>query len=228
VVVNSGLGFTSSGWAGNELSPPVGTVMHSLGTARGNNRIVLVGVASQENFHAPASVTYAGQPMTSAVVQSSTENQSWAGVYYMLDAQLPMIPGSYPVAVTFSNLLEWGDGIFDVVELKNVHQTSTFVTTVPVDITLDCPLVRTIAVNFSMTGSFVYGITSARNGTGAANAGPAGFVQTLNAQTSSPAILAGMAGYVGPVDTNQTLSWNVAGCWNSAGAGVALHRASYP
>jgi hypothetical protein len=228
VVVNYGLGFTSNGWAGNELSPPTGTVMHSLGTARGNNRIVLVGVASQENFHAPASVTYAGQPMTSAVVQSSSENQSWGGIYYMLDAQLPMIPGSYPVAVTFSNLLEWGDGIFDVVELKNVHQTSTFVTTVPVDITLDCPLVRTIAVNFMQVGSFVYGITSARNGTGAANAGPAGFVQTLNAQTSNPAVLAGMAGFVGPVDSNQTLSWNVSGCWNSAGAGVALHRASYP
>ena len=110
-----------------------------------------------------------------------------------------------------------------------MHQTNPFVVTAPVD-TLDCNgMPRSLNVNFSQVGSFVYAILAARNGdVGATNTSPVGFVQTLNARATDPAVLAGMAGYVGPVSSNQLFAWNVESCWNSAAVGVAIHRMSVP
>jgi hypothetical protein len=245
-VVNSGLGFVSGTpssscpaaafcWDGSKA--PIATTMHGLATASGNYRMVVVGVASQLNLREPVSVTYNGAPMTFIVRQGTSEDRSWAGVYYILESALPVSGGTYPVTVNWSNGMLWGSGIFDVVELKNVHQTNPFVTTASVDIAADCPAApgpRALTINFAQAGSFVYALTAAANGAVGGGLGmsstPVGYVQTLNlgAGFPNPAFLAGMAGYVGPVASSQTFTWNVANCYNSASVGVVIRRMGVP
>ena len=165
-----------------------GTKTHNLQTGSGNYRMVLVGIAASEQLlRPPLSVTYNGAAMTTdATLQKMTgASQGWAGIYYLLDSGLPATAGSYAVTASFASTYVWGSGIFDVVELKNVHQTNPFVVTAPVD-TLDCNgMPRLLNVNFSQVGSFVYAILAARNGdVGATNTSPVGFVQTLNARAT--------------------------------------------
>src|SRR5260221_343931 len=96
------------------------TLMHTITYDKGNNRMVLVGVSSSDTFLDPESMTYNGKPMTRAVFAQDASGQSYAGIYFLLDAQLPDTAGTQsPVVATFASTPVWGHGGFDVLELKN-------------------------------------------------------------------------------------------------------------
>jgi hypothetical protein len=80
-------------------------------------------------------------------------------------------------------------------------------------------------VNFNQAGSLVYSTMSGRGATAAAISGAAGLVETWDQQQPSPNNHTGSAAYIFS-DTNRTITWNLTGCYNSAGAGVAVKRLS--
>jgi hypothetical protein len=159
-------------------------------------------------------------------IEARAEGQSYAGIYYLLDDELPAAAGTYPIKVQFSTTAQNGVGAFTASEFQNVQQgTSPFVTTVAAPVTTDCSAQpsRGVALNFTQTGSFGYAVIAARAGT-TAMATPGVLVETMNLVQNQPTPLMGLAGYAGPINGNTTLSWTVANCSNTAGAGVVLKR----
>ncbi len=68
-----------------------------------------------------------------AAIETKTNEAtgSYAGIFYLLDSELPASGGSYPVKVQFYTGTQNGTGAFTVSEFQNVQQTpSAFVTTV--------------------------------------------------------------------------------------------------
>jgi len=227
-----GAGLTAG--SGFELSViPTLTKNHTLtnSKASGRYRLVLVGVTATEPFLASVAPKYAwynGVLMHAAIEVDSNEKQSYAGIFYLLDSELPTDPGSYPVKVQFTNDINKsnGTGAFTVTEFQNVQQTAgTFVTTVASPSDVDCSVqaTRSVALSFTQAGSFGYALIAARAGMNAV-AMPGAFVETMNVLQNQPYPLAGLAGYAGPINASTTLSWNVANCSNTAGVGVALKR----
>ena len=85
---------------------------------------------------------------------------------------------------------------------------------------------RTATVNFTQTGSLVYGVLGARGGTsGTLNSG-IGLVETWNQVQASPDKMIGLAAYA-PDNDSRTISWTVANCYNSATAIVAVKRLNW-
>jgi hypothetical protein len=195
--------------------------------ASGRYRIVLVGVTATEPYLSSTKfVTYGGILMHAAIEAKANEGQSYAGIFYLLDSELPATPGTYQVKVQFSTGTESGAGALSVTEFQNVQQTPTpFVTTVasPSDTNCNVQANRAVALNFNQAGSFGYGVIAARAGTNAMPT-PGVLVQTMNETQNQPLPLAGLAGYAGPINGATTLSWNVSNCSNTANAGVVLKR----
>ncbi|MEI9938803.1 MAG: hypothetical protein WDO69_16410 [Pseudomonadota bacterium] len=198
-------------------------------SADGRSRIVLVAVTAIEPFLTSTKfVTYNGTVMHVAVEAKSTEAQSYAGIYYLLDNELPTLAGTYSVKVQFSTTAQNGVGAFTASEFQNVQQTpSPFVTTVSAPSDADCSTTPTrgVTLNFSQAGSFAYAAIALRQSTGTSpTATPGTVVETSNQTQSQPSPLSGVAGYGGPINGNSTLSWNVSNCSNTAGVGVVLKR----
>jgi hypothetical protein len=129
--------------------------------------------------------------------------------------------------VQFSGGTSNGTGAFTVTEFQNVQQTGTFVASTgnPSSDT-NCssnPASRGLTLTFTQPGSFGYAVIAARAAT-SATATPGAVVETMNLLQSQPTPLTGVAGYAGPINSSSTLSWRVATCSNSAGAGVVLKR----
>jgi hypothetical protein len=246
VVVNSGaanVGANSSqhainGWNGSGGSPSEITLNHTLATpANGgvNNRMIIVGIAATDTFldHAPLHtdnivVTYNGTTMSNAVELSDSSKQSYAGIYYLLDAALPNNTGSasYPVKVQFEPFNQWGHGGIDIIELKNTTQAAPLATGGSQASNCSVNLSRSVTVTFSQNGSFAYGVISARAGTGITLTTP-GITQTWNQRVvANPADFAAGAAYAWPVDSTRTFSWDVPTCYNSAAAAVVIKRLS--
>jgi len=200
--------------------------------ASGRYRMVLVGVTATEPYklNTPATLfalynnTIAMHP---AIEANTNEAGSYAGIFYLLDSELPANAGSYPVKVQFSPGAQNGAGAFTVSEFQNVQQTGSppFVTTVasPSDTNCGSPSTRGVLLNFNQAGSFGYVVMAARSGTGAM-ATPGTVVETMNLIQAQPFPLAGLAGYVGPINGTSTPSWTISNCPNSAGVGVVLKR----
>jgi len=224
------VGTSVSAKAGFESSIiPSLTINHVLTNSEASNRyrIVLVGVTATEPYLTSTKfVTYGGILMHPAVEARSAEAQSYAGIFYLLDDELPATPGSYQVKVQFSTSAQNGAGAFTVTEFQNVQQGSTsFVTTVaaPSDANCNVQANRAVALNFNQAGSFGYAVIAARAGTNAMPT-PGVLVETMNQTQNQPLPLAGLAGYAGPLAGATTLSWNVQNCSNTANAGVVLKR----
>jgi len=100
------------------------TKSHTLSNGSGNNRIVLVGVAAPEPYTPGASVKYNGTTMIAGPSATQSENNSYAQIFYLLDAALPAAGGSYSVTVTFSSSSFAGDGAFDVAEFQRTCSKS--------------------------------------------------------------------------------------------------------
>jgi hypothetical protein len=247
VVVNSGAANVGTntiqhaigGWNGSGGSPSELTVNHTLATAKSggaNNRMIIVGIAATDNFldhGAPLHtdnivVTYNGTTMSNVVEQTDSSRQSYAGIYYLLDANLPNNTGStsYPVKVQFEPFNQWGHGGIDIVELKNTMQTAPLASGGSQAGNCSGSLSRSVSVTFSQTGSFAYGVLSARAGTSLTLTTPS-ITQTWNQKvTANPADFAAGAAYAWPVDSSRTFSWDVPTCYNSASAAVVIKRLS--
>ena len=209
----------------NGSTTPVLNKSHLLTNGPGNNRLVLVGVTGTDNYLGTESVKYNNVTMLLAASAQPTENTSWAGIYYLLDSALPGgSNASYSVSVQFNVNAYAGTGAVDIVEFKNVSQTSPFVVTATNPSNVDCAVQsnRPVTLTFSQAGSWGYAITGARSGTSSAQV--AGFTQTLSAIVPTPTPLAAMAGYGGPFAGPATFAWNVLGCTSSASVAVALKR----
>jgi len=224
------VGSAITAQSGFEMSiTPILSKDHTLtnSKASGRSRIVLVGVTATEPYLSSTKfVSYNGTVMHLAIEAKSTEGQSYAGIYYLLDGELPVLAGTYPVKVQFSTSAQNGVGAFTASEFQNVQQTATpFVTSVAAPSDVDCLIqaTRGVALNFNQAGSFGYVVIAARAGTGAM-ATPGTVAETMNLIQSQPSPLAGLAGYTGPIGGNSTPSWNVSNCPNTAGAGVVLKR----
>ena len=199
--------------------------------ASGRYRMVLVGVTATEPYKLtnPASIFawYNNILMHPAIEVNTNEQGSYAGIFYLLDSELPANAGSYPVKVQFSFSAQNGSGAFTVSEFQNVQQTGSppFVTTVasPSDANCGNPSARGVTLSFSQPGSFGYAVIAARAGTGAM-ASPGTVVETMNLIQNQPFPLAGLAGYVGPINGTSTPSWTVSNCPNSAAVGVVMKR----
>jgi hypothetical protein len=241
VVVNSGSASVGSnstshainGWSGSGTPAAQITVNHALATAQGNNRMVLVGVTATDNFTNPENikVTYGPSqtPMLVAFEQLDSAKHIYAGIYYLLDAALPSSPGTNAVVASFGPVNTWGHGGVDVVELKNAMQVAPIATGgAQGNLSCGASSPRAATVTFSQAGSLVYGVMGARGATGAtlSGAGSGGLVETWNQQQSSPDKLRGAAGYV-IADSDRTLTWNVANCFYSATAAVAIKRLTW-
>lgn len=203
---------------------PILTKTHLLTNPSGSSRVVLVGVTAAEPYLITESVKYNGVSMIPAVQAKTNEGHSYAGIFYLLDAALPVNPASYLVQVTLNTNMYAGVGTVDVVEFKNVAQTGTFVATPSNATDTDCntSLDRSLSLGFSQPGSFAYAVTGARTGNSVTPA--PNFTTTMNLAPTSPWPLAGVAGYVGPINSTFTFSWNIMNCWNSASVGVVLKR----
>jgi hypothetical protein len=228
-----------SGWNGSGGSPSEIIVNHTLATAKSggaNNRMIIVGIAATDSFldhGAPLHtdnivVTYNGTAMSTVVEQTDSSKQSYAGIYYLLDANLPNNTGStsYPVKVQFETFNQWGHGGIDIVELKNTMQTAPLASGSSSGGNCSGSQSRSVSVTFSQTGSFAYGVLSARAGTSLTLTTPS-ITQTWNQKvTANPADFAAGAAYAWPVDSSRTFSWNVPTCYNSASAAVVIKRLS--
>jgi len=225
------VGSSASVKSGFEASiVPSLTVNHTLANSKasGSYRVVLVGVTAAEPYLTTTPgkyVWYNGVLMHAAVEIDSGEKQSYAGIFYLLDSELPNNAGTYQVKVQFTSNASNGSGAFSVTEFENVQQSSPFVTTVTSRSDVDCSVqpLRSVALAFNQAGSFGYAVIAARSGTGVTPT-PGVLVPTMNQTQSQPYPIAGVAGYAGPINGNTTLSWNIGNCPNSAGVGVVLKR----
>lgn len=244
VVVNSGAlspGPTANsqwhavkGWQSDASVPTEIKLSHNLGTAKGNNRMVLAAVTYTDTILTASTpvvgVMYDSNPMQLAVQKVDVKNQSYAGIFYILDAALPNGTGAKDVVATYATPgYRWGHAGIDIIELKNTMQVAPIATggsiVEPTDPGCGSGSSRTATVTFAQTGSLVYGTVGARGGTGATLSSASGLVETWNQVQPTPDHMFGGAAYVFDND-NRTLTWNVVGCYNSATAIVAIKRLS--
>jgi len=236
VVVNSGAGTAGTnnthhavqGWSGASGQTAQVTVNHGLATAKGNNRMVLVGVTATPNFTNPEniSVTYAGTTMLLAKEQRDSGLQAYAGIYYLLDAALPDTAGNKTVIAKLSaSSSPWGHGGLDIIELKNVSQVAPIATNGTSS--GNCGSAPTVSstVTFTQPGSFVYGVLGAVTASTASltGSGSPTPIETWNQLQTSPDRMHAAAAYTFG-DSTRTLTWNVPACNGTASAIVAIKR----
>ncbi len=219
-VVNSGTTAVSSGWDGTTNT--VLTVNHALESSRGEYRLAVIGVAARAE---PYDVRYDGAPLEPVVSEGIAE--SWAGIYVVLDADLPA-PGIKQVRVQLTPGSGWGFAGVEVTELTGVDQNTPIHTMDTTSTESDCGTggLRSIGLTFSdAAGSFVYAVLGARNASTATFTDPVDFVETMNRGITSPQTFRAVAGHIGPRATGTIASWAMSGCWESAGAAIGIHRA---
>jgi hypothetical protein len=212
-------------WNGVAFGAEV-ALQHPLVHGQGTGRVVLVGVSASATDTGPLSVTYDSQPMVKAVEKDHESRQTYAAIYYLLDAQLPAQPGTVNQArVRFSDGQWWGYGGIDVLEVTGVQQEKPLMTNVSVGANCNGQTTRGVTMTFHAPGSLVYGVLSSR---GAASppllqqTPPLTKTWSQNVDNGGTAQSAG-AGWV--IDDNtRDLEWNLAGCDTSVIVGLVLER----
>lgn len=231
VVVNSATSSVSSGWVGGHQGPTQLRVNHTLGSAKGASRMLLVGVVASDNMMTPVeniAVSYGGTPMLNAVKIADGQKQSFSGIYYLLDAALPNAAGAVSeVKVVFKDFPEWGHGGLHVVELRNVMQVAPLTTGSAVGTGCNQHATRSATVSYSQAGTLVYGLLSGRGATKATLEPATNLVQSwYHRWQASPQDHVGAAAIAFPDDDGRTISWDVENCYNSAATAVAIKRLS--
>jgi hypothetical protein len=230
-----------AGWDGNNGNSEI-TLNHTISYAKGENRMVLVGLVASDPFTAITdpmdmtkpviAVTYDQKPMTRFATHAvDASKQSWAVVYYMLDADLPNSANTVsPVTAKFWTGAQWGHGGIDVLELKNAEQAAPFASGTNSGGNCGGSTTRGATVTFTgtqYTKSLVYGVLSARGATGATMSAASGLTESWNEHQVSPNNHVGAAAWVIDNDT-RTINWSVATCYNSATLLVAVQRLTAP
>jgi hypothetical protein len=235
VVVPSGVNATA-GWDGSASTLAEIKLNHNLQTPRldaaGNatNRMILVGVTATDNYTAAEniSVSYAGTTMKLAFEQLDPGAHSYAGIYYLLEANLPEAGNNKVAIASFGGAGTWGHGGLDVVELKNVMQVAPIASGGSgLNTSCGAKTSRGATVNFSQAGSLVYGIIGARHAaqidlTDTSTGNPNITLSAYKIQ-NGPDKMGMSSAYVG-LDSSHTMTWDVYDCYNSAVALVAIKR----
>ncbi len=208
------------------------TVSHTMATAESAsaNQMILVGVASYGNSLAgakPSSVKYNNVTMTKVGTTDYYQNNSYAGVYYLLDADLPGA-GTYNVVSTKSDP---HGTVLNIIELTGVNQAApaanggaTFGNCGSAD------PISTIVVG--AVGSWTYDIGAAFGGNtgGTALAGPQGApAATKTVDVLGSDSMLGIGGYRGPYSTTGSytgVGWSLTSCNGGAHVIVAIERGS--
>jgi hypothetical protein len=196
------------------------TLHHALATPAGNHRLVLLGIGSLGNSAtqaAPTSVVYGSVNMQLAHATWS-QNQAWAGIYYLDDATLPATPPAAGVDVVVSGSSSAIEG--HLIELKNVEQAIAYMTTTrPVDgDTGSYNNCSTAHPDDSLTlgtdGSYLFS-TVGYFSTSVSTTTAAYPLQTKSTATPDPFAnqLGVIAGWRGPLTAGaQHIGWNMSGC----------------
>ena len=95
--------------------------LHTIGS--GSNRVLVVGAVCEDNLAVDrviSSVKYNGVNMNRVPASSKTRGYITADLYYMLEADLPSLPGSYTVSITYNGIVSTSTG--GAISLENVKQ----------------------------------------------------------------------------------------------------------
>jgi hypothetical protein len=222
------------GWNGNQGAAQLG-FQHTISWPRGENRMLVMGVATTDNYLEPYSVTYDGKAMNLAESIASA-TQSWAGVYYLLDADLPVTPTLADVLVRFDSGNAWGHGGYELMELKNVQQAEPFASgTGTGDNCGGGFQARSVSVSYTSPGeeptkynnSLVYGVMAARGSSQMAVTLTSGGTQSWYEYQAAPDQLVGTSVRAFDNDSH-TFNWTVLPCYNTAQVAVAIQRLTGP
>ena len=230
VQVNANL-HAVAGWEGSQNSPSQIKLDHALATAKGNNRMVLVGVGTTWNFSktiGSVTATYDGVPMLQSVkVTDSVDQNSFATVFYLLDAQLPDPGGTKQVVVTYGPAFMWGHGAAHVVELRNTMQVAPIATGGQGNGgNCGSSASRAGGISFSQTGSYVYGFLAARGANNASFSASGSQASLFVQNQPTPDNLTAAAASV-ISNGNTTMTWTVNNCYNTAIGMVAVKRLNW-
>jgi hypothetical protein len=134
----------------------------------------------------------------------------------------------YNVVVTYSSGAAWGTGMANVIELRNVDQTTPVANGTAVPNALDCTgVARSLPITVSQPGSFLYGFAAGRNASSIAITTGSPQTQTFNGVETSPSLFRA-AGGRHVASSNTTFQWDMAGCWSSVLVGVTVRRVGVP
>jgi hypothetical protein len=226
IVVTSSGKHAMQGWDGTNENGSIVTVDHTLTSARGSGRMVLLGISAFGTGAGPFTVRYDDQPMTMAVELEHASRESYAAIYYLLDAQLPAAAGTTSkVEVTFNKKAWWGLGGFDVLDVQNAAQQKPLLTSSSAADTCSSSANRGTSLTFKSPGALVYGVLSMHgNSTPPAllQAPPLteAWAQHVNNGTGNHT---GSAAWVIDDDT-RSISWATPTCYNSSAVGVVVER----
>lgn len=224
VIVNSAT-HAVGGFGGSAPTFSDITLMHALGTAADNNRMVLVGVVAGDNFTNPESivVSYAGTPMLNAIKQEDSAKHVFAGIYYLLDSALPAGTGTNAVTVRFGGPMTWGMGGANVVELKNAMQVKPIATAGAPGADCSSSIYRPVSVTYNQPGSLVLGLLGARNASAVTLESLPNQTQIWSEALTSPDKLWGAAAYAWD-DNDHTMTWDVSSCYYTAAVLAVIQR----
>jgi hypothetical protein len=230
------------------IQGPTLNLTHNLTAGPGQNRMVIVAVASRATNGGvtqakPETVTYAGVGMAndpSLVFDGgvpATDGQAHIFYYYLGDASLPATAGNKTVVIDGSSGASAPTVVTAVaVAFTGVRQTSPL--TVPVGgIFANCMTIQpSNAVAVATTGSVIFSVSAAQY---SGVASPTGSLALLMDNETSPAgmtdspmrALAGIRGIAAQLTSSgspYTVGWNYAWCSQSVHFAVVIHPAQAP
>lgn len=212
------------GWNGTGAAAVV-SLQHTPQFARGQARIVLVGVAASGTGAGPFTVTYDDQPMLKAIELEHESRQTYAAIYYLLDDKLPEAGTPAEVKAVFHESAWWGFGGIDVLEAENVAQKAPLKTGSSSGAVCDGTTARGVSLTFDAPGSLVFGVLSTRH-----SAAPPVLLQAPPVtKTWSQSVTNGGDPHSGAAawvldDNTRNLEWSLNGCDTSVSAGVVFER----
>jgi hypothetical protein len=217
----------TAGWDGSnpalaEIKQPY-TLVNGSG---GYNRVLVAAVSATDNYTAPAVrnivVKYANVTMQLAFEQLDSNTHSYAGIYYLLDSQLP---GSGNVYASFAGSFTYGHVGVNVVELKNAMQVAPIASAgAKGDGSCGASSTRSASVTFNQTGSLVFGLMTARGATGISNTDDTNAYAAVQA---TPDHMGMLSAYAYPINSTYSMSWTMTDCYNSAAAMVVFKRLNW-
>jgi hypothetical protein len=211
ISVNGGIKFDAASSNSNSSDGNILSWQHTI--ANGNNRILIVGIAGEDddaNDLVVSRVTYNDVNMT--LVEGSSETVSSGSptshtkteLYYLLDGNLPSLPGDYTVAVIYNGNVEKRCG--GAISLVNVDQRAR--EAVATNSNVDQNTIST-SITSRTNGAWVVDIVGCGNNSGSFLTLADGMTKRFDTSSNSSTA----AGSTKPVGSAQetTISWTHSG-----------------